>query len=53
MLGVYCLPLWFDQSNTALEEALYDSRAMRGFVAIEPGREPMPDESSAMRRSSA
>jgi len=29
MLRIHCLQLWFDLSDPAVEEALYDSRAMR------------------------
>lgn len=29
-----------------MEEALYDSRAMRQFVGIDLGREPVPDETT-------
>jgi hypothetical protein len=29
-----------------VEDALYDSAAMRGFVDIDLGREPVPDENS-------
>jgi transposase, IS5 family len=32
-----------------VEEALYDSRAMRGFVGIDLGREPVPDETTVCR----
>jgi len=28
----------------AAKEALYDSRAMRRFVGIDPGEEPVPDD---------
>ena len=31
MLRIHCLQLWFDLSDPAVEEALYDSRAMRAF----------------------
>src|SRR5690606_4214384 len=31
---------------TAAEEALYDSRAMRVFVGIDLGQEPVPDETT-------
>ena len=44
MLGIHCLQLWFNLSDPAVEEALYDSRAMRAFVGIDLGREPVPDE---------
>jgi IS5 family transposase len=32
-----------------VEEALYDSLAMRGFVGIDLGREPVPDETTVCR----
>lgn len=43
MLRVLCLQQWFNLSDPAVEEALYDSRAMRQFVGIDLGREPVPD----------
>ena len=49
MLRIHCLQLWFDLSDPAVEEALYDSRAMRSFVGIDLGREPVPDETTVMR----
>jgi len=49
MLRIHCLQLWFDLSDPALEEALYDSLAMRSFVGIDLGREPVPDETTVMR----
>jgi len=49
MLRIHCLQLWFDLSDPAVEEALYDSRAMRTFVGIDLGREPAPDETTVMR----
>jgi IS5 family transposase len=33
-------------SDPAAEEALYDSRAMRQFVGIDLGREPVPDKTT-------
>jgi transposase, IS5 family len=33
--------------DPAVEEALYDSQAMRRFVDIDLGREPVPDETTA------
>ncbi|WHZ21208.1 MAG: Mobile element protein [Nitrospira sp.] len=41
-----CLQQWFNLSDPAVEEALYDSRAMRHFVGIDLGREPVPDETT-------
>ena len=37
---------WFNLSVPAVEEALYDSRAVRQFVGIDLGREPVPDETT-------
>lgn len=49
MLRIHCLQLWFDLSDPAVEEALYDSLAMRSFVGIDLGHEPVPDETTVMR----
>jgi IS5 family transposase len=46
MLRIHCLQHWFNLSDPAVEEALYDSRAMRRFVGIDLGREPAPDETT-------
>ena len=49
MLRIYCLQQWFNLSDPAVEEALYDSLAMRRFVDIDLGREPVPDETTVCR----
>jgi transposase, IS5 family len=49
MLRIYFLQQWFNLSDPAVEEALYDSRSMRGFVGIDLGREPVPDETTVCR----
>lgn len=46
MLRLYCLAHWYDLSDPSLEEALYDIEAMRRFVGIDLGREPVPDETT-------
>ena len=46
MLRLHCLQQWFNLSDPAVEEALYDSHAMRQFVGIDLGREPVPDETT-------
>ena len=46
MLRIYFLQHWFNLSDPAAEEALYDSLAMRDFVGIDLGREPVPDETT-------
>ena len=49
MLRIYYLQQWFNLSDTAVEEALYDSVAMREFVDIDLGREPVPDQNTIWR----
>ncbi len=49
MLRVYFLQQWFNLSDPAVEEALYDSRAMRAFAGIDLGREGAPDETTVCR----
>src|SRR6516162_9428477 len=49
MLRIYFLQQWFNLSDPAVEEALYDSRVMRDFVGIDLGREPVPDETTVCR----
>ncbi len=44
MLRIYFLQLWFNLSDPAVEEALYESVSMRRFVGVDLGREPAPDE---------
>src|SRR6202035_2252688 len=46
MLRMYFLQQWFNLSDTAVEEALYDSVVMRNFVGIDLGQEPVPDETT-------
>jgi IS5 family transposase len=46
MLRIYFLQQWFDLSDPAAEEALYESVSMRRFVGIDLGAEPVPDETT-------
>jgi transposase, IS5 family len=46
MLRMYFLQQWFNLSDPAVEEALYDSVVMRDFVGIDLGQEPVPDETT-------
>lgn len=46
MLRMYFLQHWFNLSDPAAEEALYDSISMRNFVGIDLGREAAPDETT-------
>lgn len=49
MLRIYFLQLWFNLSDPAVEEALYDSVAMRSFVGIDLGMEAAPDETTVCK----
>ena len=49
MLRIYFLQQWFNLSDPAVEEALYDSVVMREFVGIDLGREPVPDETTVCK----
>jgi transposase, IS5 family len=49
MLRIYFLQQWFSLSDPAVEETLYDSGVMRGFVGIDLGHEPVPDETTACK----
>ena len=49
MLRIYFLQQWFNLSDPAVEEALYNSSAMRRFIDIDLGREPVPDETTVCR----
>jgi IS5 family transposase len=49
MLRIYFLQQWFNLSDPAVEEALYDSWGMRQFVRIDLGREPVPDETTVCK----
>lgn len=49
MLRIYFLQQWFNLSDLAVEDAFYDSLTMRGFVGIDLGREPAPDETTVCK----
>jgi IS5 family transposase len=49
MLRIHFLQHWFNLSDPAVEEALYDSHAMRRFVGIDLGREAAPDETTVCK----
>ena len=46
MLRMYFLQQWFNLSDPAVEEALYESVSMRHFAGIDLGFEPVPDETT-------
>ena len=49
MLRIYFVQQWFNLSDPAVEEALYDSLALRDFVGIDLGKEPAPDETTVCK----
>jgi transposase, IS5 family len=49
MLRIYFLQNWFNLSDPAVEESLYDSLSMREFVGVDLGREGAPDETTVCK----
>ena len=49
MLRMYCLQQWFGLSDEGLEDAVYDSQAMRGFIGIDLARESVPDATTLLK----
>ena len=49
MLRIYFLQQWFNLSDPAVEESLYDSGVMRQFVGVDLGCEPAPDETTVCK----
>jgi IS5 family transposase len=49
MLRIYFLQQWFDLSDPAVEDAVYDSESMRRFVGVELNEEAVPDETTILR----
>jgi len=48
MLRMYFLQQWFGLSDEGLEDAIYDSQALRGFLGIDLGRETVPDATTLL-----
>jgi IS5 family transposase len=48
MLRIYFLQHWYGLADEALEDALYDSQALRGFAGIELNRDPVPDATTLL-----
>ena len=49
MLRIHFLQIWFNLSDPAVEESLYDIKSMREFARIDLGREPVPDETTVCK----
>lgn len=48
MLRIYFLQHWYDLSDPAAEDALYDSESMRRFVGLELSEDAIPDETTIL-----
>jgi IS5 family transposase len=49
MLRMYCLQQWYGLADEALEDALYDSQALRDFVGVDLSRESVPDATTLLK----
>jgi len=49
MLRIYLLQQWYGLADEALEDALYDSQALRRFAGIDLGREGVPDATTLLK----
>ena len=49
MLRLYFLQQWFGLADEALEDAVYDSQALRGFLGLDLGREAVPDATTLLK----
>lgn len=49
MPRIYCMQQWFNLSDPAAEDSLYDSESMRRFAGIELADDIIPDESTILR----
>src|ERR1044071_2561527 len=48
MLRVYFVQQWYGLADEAVEDALYDSQALRGFAGIALHRDPIPDATTVL-----
>ena len=49
MLRIHFMQHWFNLSEPAMEDALYDSESMRRFAGVELIEDAVPDESTILR----
>ena len=48
MLRIHFLQQWYALADLAMEEALYDSQALRGFAGIDLAVDTVPDETTIL-----
>jgi transposase, IS5 family len=49
MLRVYFVQQWYGLADEAVEDALYDSQALRSFVGIDLNCDPVPDATTLLK----
>lgn len=49
LLRIHFLQQWFNLSDPAMEESLYDMALFREFVGLDAGEDNLPDESTILR----
>lgn len=49
MLRMYLMQLWFNLSDVGIEDAIYDSYAMRSFLGINFAEEQVPDATTLLK----
>lgn len=49
MLRMYLLQIWFNLSDVGVEEAIYDSYAMKSFMRLDFYNEQVPDSTTLLR----
>lgn len=49
MLRLYFLQQWYGLADEALEDAVYDSQAMRSFLGINLAADPVPDATTLLK----
>lgn len=49
MLRIYFIQQWYALADEAVEDAIYDSQALRSFVGIDLSREPVPDATTLLK----
>ncbi len=49
MLRIYFVQQWYGLADEAVEDALYDSHALRGFAGIDLNHDPAPDATTLLK----
>ena len=49
MLHIYLMQIWFNLSDVAIEDDIYDSYAMRSFMRIDFNEEQVPDSTTLLK----